>query len=60
MANYLTEEHTVQGVLKAAWNTLAGIDFFVLFPLLLLAGVLGLICFWLYLVVWCRWKGGPE
>jgi len=52
--------YTAQGLLKGTYTVLGEILFLVLFPLIAIVGVLYLVCFWVYLVFWCGWRGGPE
>jgi hypothetical protein len=34
--------------------------YLLLFPLIVVGSVLFIVGFWVYLVCWCGWRGGPE
>jgi hypothetical protein len=48
---------TIRFSLSDARSLLGEVLFILLWPLLTVIGIIVLICFWLYLVVWCRWDG---
>jgi hypothetical protein len=53
-------EYTVTGLLASIRDILQAMLVLILLPLIAVGAVVSVVAFWLYLVVWCKWRGGPE